>query len=197
MEGLVFWVIAGAVLIFMVRRTKRKAREVEAQYSQSATPRNSAQFIPAARLCFIYEDAEGNITKREVSHFQEDGAYIKGFCQRANDVRTFRRDRIVDFLEGEELLGGVLDKVDAPAFSNGSAMEILFTGFSNDVRENLETEAKDAGLLVRKTVTKNLTFLCAGPKPGGTKTSQARAQGCTILNEDEFAAMLATGELPS
>ncbi|WP_052719386.1 BRCT domain-containing protein [Halomonas sp. HG01] len=36
MEGLIFWVLAGAVLVFMVRRTKRKAREVEAMSSRGS-----------------------------------------------------------------------------------------------------------------------------------------------------------------
>lgn len=88
----------------------------------------------------------------------------------------------------------MLEEIDEPVFS-GPTMEILFTGFSADDREDLEADAEEAGLLVRKTVTKNLHFVCAGPRAGATKLSQARAQGCTVMSEDEFQRMLATGEV--
>lgn len=76
-------------------------------------------------------------------------------------------------------------------------MEILFTGFSANDRGDLEAGAEDAGLLVSKAITKSLHFVYAGPRAGATKLSKARAQGCTILSEDEFQQMLATGEVPA
>jgi|GEM_PF-3150776 len=152
------------------------------------------------RLIFTYRDTRGNVTTREVSDWMEDGVYIEGFCHEVEDIRTFRRDRIVEFLLGEELLGPAKPTEERTAKapkSSERAMEILFTGFSSEERDDLESDAEDHGLLVRKTVTKKLTFVCAGPRAGATKLSQARAQGCTILTEDEFQAMLATGELPA
>lgn len=266
MEGLIFWVLAGAVLVFMIRRTKRMAREVEAEAkkrkeaslqhlqeenrrasrsaiasddwkrkakkakskvrdveaeyvlrvsyeegqpnigaprasgSSTQAPHLSGTSAPSAdgRLRFIYEDANGNTSAREVSDFSDDGVYIEGFCHSRRALRTFRRDRVVEYLEGEELLVPMIDPddvVDEP-FADRPGMEILFTGFSEDERFDLEADAEDAGLVVRKTVTKNLAFLCAGPRAGPSKLSKARAQDCTILDKTQLKRMLWTGELP-
>ncbi|SHE99888.1 twin BRCT domain-containing protein [Modicisalibacter ilicicola DSM 19980] len=201
-EMVFFWGLAGLLLVFMVRRTKRKAREIDAQSSLNTDSGCSPQSpssetkleSPAERLCFVYEDAQGNVTTREISRFADDGVYLKGFCHHAGEMRTFRRNRIVRFLEGEHLLEPIVQQL---AGRDGAPMEILFTGFSEDDRFDLECEAEDAGMIVRKTVTKNLTFVCAGSRAGQAKLSQARARGCTIMNQDQFEQMLATGELPS
>lgn len=222
MEGLIFLALAGAALVFMVRRTKRKAREVEALRSvhakydvaereASATSFPSPSSVTRAahfsgtsapsgdgRLRFMYEDANGNTTVREVSGFEDDGVYIEGYCHSRQALRTFRRDRVVEFLEGEELLGPMIDPeafVEEP-FADRPGMEILFTGFGEDERFDLESDAEDAGLEVRKTVTKNLAFVCAGPRAGASKLAKAREQGCLILDKRQLKHMLLTGEIP-
>lgn len=73
--------------------------------------------------------------------------------------------------------------------------EILFTGFSASVRESLEDTARDEGMKVRKTVTKNLTFLCAGPNAGPTKVAEAKSRGALVLDEDQFWTLIETGEI--
>ncbi|QEA39467.1 hypothetical protein FGL86_10530 [Pistricoccus aurantiacus] len=179
------------------KKKAKKARESANHALSGLDEREANAYRPDDRLCFIYKDSQGNITTREVSSWDNDSTYIEGFCHRAGDIRTFRRDRIVEFLEGEELLGPEFEEVDPKPKSSVPSMEILFTGFSAEEREELEADAQDAGLQVRKTVTKNLGFVCAGPRAGSTKLSRARAQGCMILNEDEFQQMLATGEVPA
>lgn len=222
MEGLIFWALAGVVMVFMIRRTKRQAREAEADAKRrrAATqqhiqgddagipatiasrqhPHLSGTSAPSSdgRLRFVYEDANGNTSTREVSDFSDDGVYIEGFCHSRRAVRTFRRDRVLEYLEGEELLVPLIDPsdfVDEP-FADRPGMEILFTGFSEDERFDLEADAEDAGLVVRKTVTKNLMFVCAGPRAGSSKLDKARGQGCTVLNKFQLNRMIRTGELP-
>ncbi|WP_143005098.1 BRCT domain-containing protein [Billgrantia gudaonensis] len=148
------------------------------------------------RLRFVYEDSQGNTSTREVTNWDDDGIYIEGYCHHANDVRTFRRDRIVSFLEGENLLKPLAPKLDDGG-KGGGAMEILFTGFSAQEREGLEEDAASFGLLVRKTVTKNLDFVCAGPRAGPAKLAKARAQGCTVLDEEQFWALVEDGVMPN
>ena len=147
------------------------------------------------RLRFVYEDAKGNVSTRELTDWHDDGAYIEGYCHTAEDVRTFRRDRIVSVLEGEHLLRPLAPKLDQGG-KGGGAMEILFTGFPADERSTLEEDAESYGLVVRKTVTKNLDFVCAGPRAGSSKLAKARAQGCTILDEDDFWSLVEDGVMP-
>lgn len=147
------------------------------------------------RLRFVYEDAKGNTSTRSLADWHDDGAYIEGYCLAAEDVRTFRRDRIISFLEGEYLLRPLAPKLDQGGKAGG-AMEILFTGFPNDERSALEEDAESYGLVVRKTVTKNLDFVCGGPRAGSTKLAKARAQGCTILDEDDFWSLVEDGVMP-
>ncbi|MFG6136652.1 WYL domain-containing protein [Halomonas sp. B23F22_10] len=222
MEGLIFWALAGVVMVFMIRRTKRKAREAEAdakrrraatqQHIQGddagipvtiasrQSPHLSGTSAPSSdgRLRFVYEDANGNTSTREVTDFSDDGVYIEGFCHSRRAVRTFRRDRVVEYLEGEELLVPMIDASEFvdESFADRPGMEILFTGFSEDERFDLEADAEDAGLVVRKTVTKNLMFVCAGPRAGSSKLAKARGQGCMFLDRSQLNRMLLTGEVP-
>lgn len=174
-----------AVRAHIQKRTGKRA-------SSYLAPRSTAT---TGNLHFIYEDSQGSITTREVSNWREEGVYLEGFCHKAGDVRTFRRDRIVEFLEGEFLLSS-RGPISAQKKQNVDAMEILFTGFSASDREMLEDDAEAYGMIVRKTVTQNLDFLCAGPRAGSAKLEQARAQGCTVLSEDQFLDLIENGVMP-
>jgi hypothetical protein len=161
-------------------------------------PSQATEPVPARqgnRLRFLYEDAKGIASTREVTNWKDDGVYIEGYCHTAGDVRTFRRDRITHFLEGEHLLRPMAPKLEECG-KGGGAMEILFTGFPNEERAQLEEDAQGYGLVVRKTVTKQLDFVCAGPRAGPTKLAKAREQGCTILDEDDFWSLVEDGVMP-
>lgn len=147
------------------------------------------------RLRFVYQDSRGNVTTREITNWDDTGTYLEGFCHKAGDVRTFRRDRIVEVLQGEHLLVPIAPNLDTGGKSGG-AMEILFTGFAAGERASLEEDAEAYGLVVRKTVTKNLDFVCAGPRAGSTKLAKARDQGCTVLDEDDFWSLVEDGMMP-
>ncbi len=148
-------------------------------------------------VVFMYEDAEGNLSTREVRPIIDDGVYLKGFCYAAGEQRTFRRDRILTVISGEHLLRSATPMNPQPRRQAPKAIEILFTGFSEDDRQDLELDAELNDMRVRKSVTRNLTFVCAGPNAGPRKLAEARAQGCQILSEDEFHHLLETGEVPA
>jgi len=101
MEGLVFWIVGGLVLVFLVRRTKRKARE-------ATRPRGSTDVRPGVRrVSFDYVDRKGGMTTREITaHRYRDGKVI-GYCHLRRAERTFFVDSIdgpvVDAETGELL----------------------------------------------------------------------------------------------
>ncbi|MCL7930451.1 hypothetical protein [Halomonas llamarensis] len=148
-------------------------------------------------LLFVYENAEGEQSTRELRSWSDSGRYIKGYCLTSGAIRTFRRDRVLEFLDGEALLGAV----SAPAATKASAperpLEILFTGFDANARQELEDEAKNEGMVVRKSLTKNLDFLCTGPNAGPRKVSEARGKGVEVMDEPAFLEFLETGVLPN
>lgn len=183
------------------RQWKRQAHKARAKADRDKLPTTTITEPRSAasgnRLRFVYEDVQGNMTQRELSSWHDDGIYLEGHCLTAGAHRTFRRDRIIEFLEGAHLLDPADSRIDdTTTQGNAPALEILFTGFPAGERAKLEAQAAAAGMVVRKTVTWSLMFVCAGPRAGATKLSQARNQGCTILREEEFQDMLATGELP-
>ena len=49
---------------------------------------------------FEYYDADGVITKRHIRQWSKRGAYIEGFCMERREGRTFRQDRISDWVDG-------------------------------------------------------------------------------------------------
>ncbi|MYL22521.1 hypothetical protein GLV89_01720 [Halomonas alkaliantarctica] len=175
---------------------QKQAPTPEPQKPSRAAPHEVAD-TPEGRLRFVYEDAKGNMSNREVTDFHVSARYIKGYCLTRGEQRTFRRDRILSFLEGEELL----EAASTPTTSIGSAperpLEILFVGFDEESRQELEEEAELEGMKVRKSLTKNLDFLCAGPNAGPRKLSEARERGVTIMDEADFLEFLDTGALPS
>ena len=48
-----------------------------------------------------------------------------------------------------------------------------------------------------KSVTKKLSFLCAGENPGPSKLKKAKSQKVTVLSEEQFLNLLKTGEMPN
>lgn len=183
----------------LLTHSQRKALKLpkEKNKEKPITPVNPPQ-KEEKLLWFVYEDAEGNVTTREVKSWRDDGRYIEGFCLVANDIRTFRKDRILSFISGEEYLNRRKDAprhigIDLP---EDEPEEILFTGFSRGLRAELEAVATKAGMRVRTKVTQNLMYLVGGKNAVSAKLAGARAKGCIILNEEQFRALVETGELP-
>lgn len=74
-------------------------------------------------------------------------------------------------------------------------LEVCFTGFALDDKEELERMAAIGALRLRKSVTKNLDFLVCGDAPGPAKLEKAKGQGVTIMDEVGFRHLLETGEI--
>lgn len=72
--------------------------------SASITYVDDPRWFPDAigdQATFTYVDADGVVTDREVRNWRSDGPYIKAFCLTAHASRTFRKDRIEDWLVHE------------------------------------------------------------------------------------------------
>ncbi|MDO8908896.1 MAG: BRCT domain-containing protein [Pseudohongiella sp.] len=151
----------------------------------------------SVNLKFIYEDAQGNMSAREVSSWRESKEYIDGFCLAAGEGRTFRKDRILRFISGDELLQiPSVSQSKSTQKAKVSKTEILFTGFSSEDRLELEQKAKNAGMMVRKSVTQNLHYLCAGENAGPNKIAEAEHAGTIIIDESEFNDLVELGLVP-
>jgi hypothetical protein len=155
---------------------------------------------------FIYEKADGSIEGYHVVNVSISDHHLQGVALPQKQFRTFRIDRIVTMFEEK----GELLNADVPSLMAASPTrplkkalshhtekaEIAFTGFSKVVRDRLEKQAEDAGLTIKKDVTKRLAYLCCGPNAGPTKTAKARDNGVLALTEQQFMALITTGELP-
>jgi BRCT domain type II-containing protein len=75
-------------------------------------------------------------------------------------------------------------------------LQICFTGFSAEKKEQLQALATEAGLHVTKIVTKELAFLCTGENAGPSKVEKARKQNVVIFTREQFELFLETGEIP-
>lgn len=190
----------------MLEQTLESNRQsVRAAIQQRSGKRPSSYLVPrpvatTGNLRFIYEDSQGNISTREVSNWREKGIYLEGYCHQAHDVRTFRRDRIVEFLEGEDLLytteRRASQRSDAPDSVRDGDPEITFSGFDAKTRDELEKTAKAHGFIVRKSVTKNLDYFVAGPRRSGSKLEEAEDKpGCSVTDKEGFLWLVTTGEV--
>lgn len=159
---------------------------------------------------FDYENAKGELSSRKVSVYEVRDAHFAGICHAVTEERTFRFDRIVGLVtlhesqtlatpyELRDLLRGYTeqDLRRQRRAEQKNKLEILFTGFPKDLRTDLEEIAKLSGMMVRKTVTENLDFICGGPRAGPVKKKQAEEVGATYISGDQFRALIETGELP-
>lgn len=151
---------------------------------------------------FVYEDAKGKVSTREVAQWAEDGWQLKGLCSSDSRFKTFRRNRIVAVLSDPNPLVVIQPPVHLAPQQNPStiisspSLEILFTGFPKARRAELEGYACKAGMRLRKTVSKELSFVCAGPNAGPTKLRKAQSQGVAVLDEADLVWLLETGEMP-
>ncbi|MFG5777703.1 hypothetical protein ACFIQF_11575 [Comamonas sp. J-3] len=152
-------------------------------------------------LEFLYTNSAGESKARTLDNWAEEGHYIVG-----NDItvkgapRTFRKDRITQYLNGCEALLKAPFQAPPPkpdkAAPEASKPQILFTGFGAAHRAELEALCTAAGLAVVKTVTQKLVFMCGGPNAGPSKVSKARMQGCYIVGEADLPMLLEFGVLP-
>lgn len=156
---------------------------------------------------FIYQDSRGNVTARLVENTSESGDYLQGICLKARGLRTFRLDRILEYVTSsnvDERLAFHIQNCPPPRPKGESTRninslgqpEICFTGFKSSDKASLTKLAEDSGMFIRGSVTTKLDFLCCGDNAGPKKIEKARHQGVVALNESQFKEMLSTGEIP-
>ncbi|ADU70699.1 BRCT domain-containing protein [Pantoea sp. At-9b] len=153
---------------------------------------------------FVYINARGHIKAHslvQVSHSEE---HIQGVCINTHMLKTYRKDRILKQTES-----GSLASESVGAFSPENyrhlftlsppkevTFDICFTGFKKADKERLIECATANGMTVRSSVTQNLQLLCCGYNAGPTKVTAARMKGVVILDEEQFADFVKTGEIP-
>ena len=165
---------------------------------------------------FTYRDAKGEISHRELIQWKESSLYLQGRSSTDTFPKTYRKDRIVAFVAGEELLlndaapptpkmlvrpSPLEFAVAASASGQPSAplngiQQVLFTGFAAAQRAELERQAEESGMKVMKTAGKSLSFLCYGDNAGPAKVTKAQEAGAFIINSEQFLHLIQTGELP-
>ncbi|MFC0989555.1 hypothetical protein ACFGY4_07910 [Pasteurella multocida] len=189
-----FALIAGGFAIWFYHSNKKKETVQDHDMQTLGT------------ISFSYTDAEGNFTTRAIDVTYVDDVYIKGFCHKQNDNRTFRADRIVGDIvmngqrynvdEWLELYNSTVLSTSKPKVISSLNLEVCFAGFEKENKEMLEQKAIDSGFTVCSSVTQNLKFLVIGPKIQHKIMEQAQEVDATFLSEIEFLEMIETGEIP-
>jgi len=159
---------------------------------------------------FIYRDAKGNVSFREVTNISESGDYIQGRCLIDNGIRTFRKDRVLENIENNELvperLQFYIDNNPTPTqlannrlarkINQKNSPEVCFTGFKKVDKDRLIKLAESSEMFVCSSVTVNLNYLCCGYNAGPKKIETSRHQGTVVLSEKQFINLIETGEIP-
>lgn len=150
---------------------------------------------------FIYRDAKGNVTARTITEVSEREQYLQGYCQQSGGLKTFRKDRVLeyfsDIVSAKSRLQHHIATNPPPKPSRPRcSVDICFTGFKSADKERLVGIASAAGFTVRSSVTNDLSFLCGGPNAGPVKVQKAREEGSIYLDESQFLLLVETGEIP-
>jgi len=149
-------------------------------------------------LFLEYRNAKGQISKRRIKVLKSQGALFSAIDLEQNKYLTFRKDRIVSLCQdtGTSVSFAyipVQSKPSDPTPNNGT---ICFTGFSSNLKALLGEKANAGNFLVRKSVTKDLEYLCCGPNAGPKKIEKAQAAGIWIMREEEFHDLVDDGVVP-
>lgn len=150
-------------------------------------------------LRFIYRDAKGQVLEWNLIRWHEHAHHIQGRSEHDTIPRTYRKDRVLEYLAGAEQLQGELAPPapqPAPRAPTDDRPQILFTGFKQADRDRLEQLAAEQGLRVVKTATAHLAYLCGGYNAGPAKVHAARDKGAFILSEEQLLHLFETGEIP-
>ncbi|MDO8933361.1 MAG: hypothetical protein Q7U97_13285 [Rhodocyclaceae bacterium] len=152
-----------------------------------------------ATLRFVYRSPASGLKHVDLAPgWKEVGRYIEGIDLAASSFKTYRKDRVAEYLDrGDQLLDDPFTPPPPRPDKNADVRpQILFTGFPSVQRASLERKAAEIGLHVVKSVTVGLSFLCAGPNAGPAKVHASREQHVFIVTEPQFHSLAATGELP-
>ncbi|HCI2469083.1 TPA: hypothetical protein NOT17_003818 [Pseudomonas aeruginosa] len=150
-------------------------------------------------LTFLYRDVTGVETTRSLVTGRETSRYIQGRSATESLPKTYRKDRILQFLEGDHLLLGAdapPSPEPAPKSMPDMRPQILFTGFKAADKDRLGAVASEQGFRVMKTVGKSLSMICIGKNAGPTKVESAQGYGAFVLTEEQFFHLCRTGEVP-
>lgn len=151
---------------------------------------------------FVYINAKKNINAFSISQVSESEEHFQGICHRTNQLKTFRKDRVIENCSSYDDALKIIDSLGLESFSHlfqkskPKLFEVCFTGFKKADKERLITLATESKMSVKSSVTQNLQVLCCGYNAGPTKVTDARMKGVLILNEEQFLHMLVTGEVP-
>lgn len=154
---------------------------------------------------FVYVNAKGQIGAQSIFKVSHSEEHLQGICNFTHQLRTFRKDRVIKLLESADAAIQSLESIEEIDYSHLPAskpkskpatFDICFTGFKKADKDRLIECAAANGMTVRSSVTQNLQLLCCGYNAGPTKVTAARMKGVVILDENQFAYFVKTGEIP-
>ncbi|WP_172564702.1 BRCT domain-containing protein [Vibrio navarrensis] len=159
----------------------------------------------------IYQNSRGELGIQQLVNatLRETGtnSLLQGWSVVHERPITLRTDRIIQTFDsldeaestyesGEYPINAPITLPDPTRLSSPNTMDICFTGFDKEEKQQLTAFAEKHGMIVRKSVTRHLNILCFGKSAGPSKLAQANSQGVLILNKDQLENLVTTGELP-
>ena len=110
----------------------------------------------------------------------------------ASSIRTFLdAEENRDAIEGLRERGVDPEPIDAEAGDALDGLTFVFTGSLSTTRDEAQAHVEAHGASATSSVSGNTDYLVAGENPGRSKRDDADAEGVPVLDEDEFAELLA------
>ncbi|WP_298719116.1 BRCT domain-containing protein [uncultured Oceanisphaera sp.] len=143
---------------------------------------------------FLYCNTKGIVKTYEIEDPSQDEEYIQGICLRSDDLKTFRKDRVIDYFdslsEADEAMADLIEKGEivpyVPKPRPWETFDVCFTGYTQAEKAELSQKAEAVGLTVRKDVTVHLNLLCCGKRAGPSKIKKSREKGILILGTNPY-----------
>lgn len=188
--------------------TSARQREIQSEQRRMDAPGPSEPVQLPTTIRFRYMGRDGDVTVRtvDVRAATTDGVndYIEGVCHLSRKPRSFRLDRVIsditdtdtgEMFDADAWFAAVPDKgladFDLPSRAPARGdwrTAVMFVGFRDARRHDLEALADAAGWHVRQRFSETLNVVVAGSLAGQNQLDKAREFGAEVISEDDFRA---------
>ncbi|MCA8837019.1 MAG: hypothetical protein K8963_04110 [Proteobacteria bacterium] len=153
-------------------------------------------------ICYVVYKRRDNRVKAYSIIKKSEGKKIYVLDVSKNRIKTFIQACVLEetnSFEAAEQRAKILQAdhlvlKSKPVHKQTGKIEVCFTGFKADIKEELIKYAKEKGCIVRSNVTACLDVLVCGETKGWKKAEKAESQGVSsVFGRAGFEEFLATG----
>ena len=145
-----------------------------------------------SKIELLYQDYEGNITRREIILQNNQGQYLEGFCLKRNAHRMFKKERVLQYFGGSEQ---IVANFIPHQLRETPDLSITLLGFNASDEKVLTALANAYNIKTLKSVTKNTFAVVYEGDLDASRLESIKKHNPLLMDKNEFIHFVETGEI--